>query len=448
MPDQRDMNLDLPNCGRTDRGTLLKHLDLGLRPDAARVVLRPFRPTVEPRDRNSIDKPRVNHIVDRIVALPAEAAVAQLASVLERFAGRHGNLLEILDTSASGMEAALEPHPVLSVAQRRLVGAYFLSEYSFESAALFNPSIVAHPDQCGVSENGCRVILSLRGVGEGHISSLTFRTGTIAEDGTISIDAMSGQAQTPRVRSRTPALNGEEIEVVFRPDSVLSERVIFPVTEAQKNGIEDARFVEFNDNGRKKFIATYTAYSGQAIRSELLETADFRSFRLTPLNGSAARNKGMALFPRKIDGSYVMIGRQDNENLHLLWSGDRYTWDDGQFLLRPQYPWEFVQLGNCGSPIDLGDYWLLLTHGVGAMRQYAIGAVLLDKQDPSRVIARSREPLIQAEGTEREGYVPNVAYTCGAMRHGGQIIIPYGVSDTCTRFTTVDTAELIGSLVG
>ena len=223
----------------------------------------------------------------------------------------------------------------------------------------------------------------------------------------------------------------------------MSERVIFPVTDAQANGIEDARFVEFNDDGRKTFYATYTAYSGRAIRSELLQTADFQSFRMTPLGGSAARNKGMALFPRKIDGRYAMIGRQDNENLYLIYSDDLYTWDSGQPILQPEYPWEFVQIGNCGSPVELDDCWLLLTHGVGPVRHYSIGAVLLDKKDPSKVLARSREPLVRPEPTEREGYVPNVVYTCGAMRHGDHIVLPYGVSDTFSNFATIKIATLM-----
>jgi predicted GH43/DUF377 family glycosyl hydrolase len=231
--------------------------------------------------------------------------------------------------------------------------------------------------------------------------------------------------------------------VSFQSDAELSERIVFPVTDSQSNGIEDARFVEFSDKGSKTFYATYTAYSGRGIRSELLETSDFRTFRLTPLRGSAARNKGMALFPRKIGGRYAMIGRQDNENLYLIYSDDLYTWDGGQAILQPKYPWEFVQIGNCGSPIELDDCWLLLTHGVGPVRKYAIGAVLLDKADPSKVIARSREPLVRPEPTEREGYVPNVVYTCGAMRHGGLIVLPYAVSDTFSNFATIEIAALM-----
>jgi len=416
---------------------------LYLRPDPARVVVRPFKPATEPRDLNPTDKVRANHIVDRVLRLDAESAAQQLSDVLDNFEGRHRNLIDIFEARAQDMEDALEPHAELNKTQRRLIGAYFLNEYSFEASALFNPSIVRHPDQTGAPENGCRFILSLRAVGEGHISSLTFRSGAIAADGSVTVDPTARLASVPKVRRRAPTPNGDAIEVEFRDDEELSERTIFPITDSQSNGIEDARFVEFDDGERKTFYATYTAYSGRAIRSELIETADFRSFRMTPLGGSAARNKGMALFPRKIDGRYAMIGRQDNENLYLIYSDDLYTWEGGQPILRPEYPWEFVQIGNCGSPVELDDYWLLLTHGVGPVRKYSIGAVLLDKKDPSKVLARSREPLVRPEPTEREGYVPNVVYTCGAMRHADQIILPYAVSDTFSNFATIKIGALM-----
>jgi predicted GH43/DUF377 family glycosyl hydrolase len=419
---------------------------LHLRPDPARVVVRPFKPATEPRDLNPTDKTRANHIVDRVLRLDVEAARRQLSDVLTNFEGRHRNLLQIFETRAAEMEEAFEPHPELTKTQRWLIGAYFLHEYSFEASALFNPSIVRHPDQSGAPENGCRFILSLRAVGEGHISSLTFRSGGIAADGSVTVDPTARLASVPKIRSRTSKANGDNVEVVFGPDEELSERVIFPITDSQSNGIEDARFVEFNEGGRKTFYATYTAYSGRAIRSELLETADFQSFRMTPLSGSAARNKGMALFPKKIDGRYAMIGRQDNENLHLIYSDDLYTWDGGQSILQPEYPWEFVQIGTCGSPIELDDCWLLFTHGVGAVRRYSIGAVLLDKKDPSKILARSREPLVRPEPTEREGYVPNVVYTCGAMRHGERIILPYAISDTFSNFATLKIAALMDAL--
>jgi predicted GH43/DUF377 family glycosyl hydrolase len=413
------------------------------------VVVRPFKPATEPRDLNPTDKTRANHIVDRVLRLEGGAAARQLSEVLENFDGRHRNLLEIFETRAAEMEEALEPHAVLNKTQRCLIGAYFLHEYSFEASALFNPSIVRHPDQSGAPENGCRFILSLRAVGEGHISSLTFRSGSIGADGSVTVDLAARLASVPKITSRNSRHNGDDIELIFRPDDDdLSERVIFPVTDAQANGIEDARFVQFTDDERTTFYATYTAYSGRAIRSELLETKDFRSFRMTPLAGAAARNKGMALFPRKIGGRYAMIARQDNENLYLIYSDDLYTWDGGRSILQPQYPWEFVQIGNCGSPIELDDCWLLLTHGVGAVRKYSIGGVLLDKKDPSKVIGRSREPLVGPEPSEREGYVPNVVYTCGGMRHGNQIILPYAVSDTFSKFATIKIDDLTKAIAG
>ena len=407
------------------------------------MVVRPFKPTTEPRDLKPTDKTRANHIVERVLALGHETATHHLADVLDNFQGRHRDLLASFETRADEMEIAFAPHMVFTKVQRQLVGAYFLHEYSFEASALFNPSIVSHPDQSGAPEGGRRFILSLRAVGEGHISSLTFRSGCIAADGSVSVDPTARLAAIPKVKSRTAGADGDDVEVVFRPDEDISERVIFPVTLSQSNGIEDARFVEFKDGGRTTFYATYTAYSGTAIRSELIETSDFMSFRMSPLRGAAARNKGMALFPRKIDGKYAMIGRQDNENLYLIYSNDLHSWDGGVAILKPQFPWEFVQIGNCGSPIELDEGWLLLTHGVGPIRKYSIGAVLLDKEDPSRVLARSREPLVRPEPSEREGYVPNVVYTCGAMRHNDQIVLPYAVSDTFSKFATIKIAALM-----
>lgn len=428
--------------------TFLNRQALHLRPDPARVVVRPFKPATEPRNLNPGDKSRANHIVDRVLALDSEAAAGQLADVLTNFEGRHRRLLERFEARADEMEGAFATHAGFTETQRRLVGAYFLLEYAFEAAALFNPSIVAHPDQSGAPEGGRRFILSLRAVGEGHISSLTFRSGTIMADGSLAIDPSARLASVPGVERRTPGPYGDEVELVFAPNEDISERVIFPVTDFQAHGIEDARFVEFDEGGRKVFLATYTAYSGQAIRSEMLETTDFVSFRMVPLQGTSAGNKGMALFPRRIDGRYAMIGRQDNENLYLIQSDDLHVWDGGKLILRPQFPWEFVQIGNCGSPVELDEGWLLLTHGVGPVRRYSIGAVLLDKDDPSRILARSREPLVRPEPSEREGYVPNVVYTCGAMRHGDQIILPYAVSDTFSTLATIEIAALLRAMEG
>jgi predicted GH43/DUF377 family glycosyl hydrolase len=291
-----------------------------------------------------------------------------------------------------------------------------------------------------------RFLLSLRAVGEGHVSSLTFRSGLIAADGSVAIDTPARLASIPSVKQRTPGANGEQVELAFRAHEDISERVIFPVTDAQSNGIEDARFVEFVDGGAKIYYATYTAYNGRAIRSELIETHDFLSFKMSPLAGTAAKNKGMALFPRRIGGQYAMIARQDNENLYLIQSDDLYTWNGGTAILKPQYPWEFVQIGNCGSPIELDEGWLLLTHGVGPVRKYSIGAALLDKANPAKVLARTREPLIRPEPSQRQGYVPNVVYTCGGLRHNEQIVLPYAVSDTFSTFATITISELMAAL--
>ena len=432
--------------GVLSQATFLNRRARYLRPDPARVVVRPFKPATEPRELNPTSKTQANRIVDRVLALDPETAANQLADVLENFQGRHRNLLETFEARADEMEDAVATHAVFTKIQRQLVGAYFLNEYSFEAAGLFNPSIVSHPDQSGAPEGGSRFILSLRAIGEGHVSSLTFRSGSIAANGSVTVDPTARLASTPRVGNRISGPDGDDVEMIFGPDEELSERIIFPITDAQANGIEDARFVEFNDSSRKTFYATYTAHSGRAIRSELLETTDFQSFRMTPLSGSAARNKGMALFPRRIDGKYAMIGRQDNENLYLIYSNDLYSWDGGLAILQPQFSWEFVQIGNCGSPIELDNGWLLLTHGVGPIRKYSIGAVLRDKGDPSKVLARSREPLVWPEPSEREGYVPNAVYTCGAIRHNDQIILPYAVSNTFSNFATIKIAALMQAM--
>ena len=428
------------------QATFLNRQALYLRPDPARVIVRPFKPATEPRDLNPTDKTRANHIVERVLALDSKAAASQLADVLENFQGRHRNLLETFEPRADEMEEAL----------RRT--ALFPRYSASSSAPISCTNIRSKPRRCSIPascrtptsreapKGSLRFILSLRAVGEGHVSSLTFRAGTIAADGSITVDPTARLASSPRIRHRMAGPIGDEVEVVFKPEQDISERVIFPVTESQSNGIEDARFVEFSDGGRKTYYATYTAYKGTAIRSELIETSDFLSFRMSPLHGAAARNKGMALFPRRIDGKYAMIARQDNENLYLIYSDDLYRWEGGQAILKPQFPWEFVQIGNCGSPIELDEGWLLLTHGVGPVRKYSIGAALLDKRDPSRVLARSSEPLLRPEPSEREGYVPNVVYTCGAMTHNDQIILPYAVSDTYSNFATIKISALMQAM--
>ncbi|WP_377276532.1 glycoside hydrolase family 130 protein [Rhizobium sp. R86522] len=426
--------------------SLLNRQALYLRPDPTRVIVRPFKPSTEPRHLNPRDKSRANEIVDRVLSLDPIATANQLRDILANFDTRHRNLLRQFELRADAMEDAFHHHQQFSQQQRQLVGAYFMNEYSFESAALFNPSIVAHPDQSGVAKGSRRVILSLRAVGEGHISSLTFRSGVLDPDGDLAIDPPTRLAGLPVIHAHDGLAPAGCIGLSFNRDSDLSERVVFPVTEAQSNGIEDARFVAFEDEGETIYFATYTAYSGSSIRSELLETKDFASFTLTPLRGPAARNKGMALFPRRINGRYAMIARQDSENLFLLYSDDLLHWEEGQMLMKPEFAWQFVQIGNCGSPVEIDEGWLLFTHGVGPMRRYAIGVTLLDKQDPSIILSRTVEPLLQPEPTEREGYVPNVVYSCGAMRHGDLIALPYAVSDTYSNFMTIKIRELLETM--
>jgi len=426
--------------------SLLNRQALYLRPDPTRVIVRPFKPSTEPRHLNPRDKSRANEIVDRVLSLDPVATAQQLRDILANFDGRHRNLLRQFELRADAMEDAFHHHQQFSQQQRQLVGAYFMNEYSFESAALFNPSIVAHPDQSGIAEGSRRVILSLRAVGEGHISSLTFRSGVLDPNGALAIDPPTRLAGLPDIHAHDGLAPAGCIGLSFNRDSDLSERVVFPVTEAQSNGIEDARFVAFEDDSQTNYFATYTAYSGSSIRSELLETKDFATFTLTPLRGPAARNKGMALFPRRINGRYAMIARQDSENLFLLYSDDLHYWEEGQMLMKPEFAWQFVQIGNCGSPVEIDEGWLLFTHGVGPMRRYAIGATLLDKQDPSIILSRTVDPLLQPDPMEREGYVPNVVYSCGAMRHGDLIALPYAVSDTYSNFTTIKIRELLETM--
>ncbi|MDH4414944.1 MAG: glycoside hydrolase family 130 protein [Rhizobium sp.] len=426
--------------------SLLNRQALYLKPDPTRVIVRPFKPSTEPRHLKPRDKTRANEIVDRVLSLDPAATANQLRDILANFDGRHRNLLRQFEFRADAMEDAFQHHQPFSQQQRQLVGAYFMNEYSFESAALFNPSIVPHPDQSGVADGSRRIILSLRAVGEGHISSLTFRSGVLDSRGALTIDAPTRLAGLPDIHASDGLAPAGCIGLSFKAESDLSERVIFPVTEAQSNGIEDARFVAFEDAGKTTYFATYTAYSGGSIRSELLETSDFLNFTLTPLRGPAARNKGMALFPRRIDGRYAMIARQDSENLFLLYSDDLLHWEEGQLLIKPEFAWQFVQIGNCGSPVEIDEGWLLFTHGVGPMRRYAIGVTLLDKHDPSIILSRTVEPLLQPEPTEREGYVPNVVYSCGAMRHGDLIALPYAVSDTYSNFTTIKISRLLETM--
>jgi predicted GH43/DUF377 family glycosyl hydrolase len=481
----------------------LKRKAILLKPDQSRVLLRPFSPG---------DPQRMSQIVSRIMALPEEQVGPLLDEISAEFSKRHQDIRRLFLERFEQVRDSLPADRMLCEPRQLLIGSYFLAEYSLESAALFNPSIVPHPDQTGLPPGALRFILSLRATGEGHISSVTFRTGILLHDHRIEVLTPTGYLTEPRqvpnslyekalftrklfelgltdeLTGRVMHRLGESFtlqdlrvslaaevkldrwpdvtpqnhpstaqgiwllalsnyEVQFEPDQRLSERVLFPATAAQRNGIEDARFVCFqNDDGTYVYYATFTAYDGKVVVPELVETSDFLLFRFTTLNGPAAQNKGMALFPRKIKGLYAMLSRQDNENISLMYSDNVHFWYESKVLLKPVFPWELIQLGNCGSPIETDAGWLVLSHGVGPMRKYCIGAFLLDRDDPGKVIGRLREPLLKPNQREREGYVPNVVYTCGALLHNSELIIPYGLADHATGFATVPLKEVLAAM--
>ena len=373
----------------------------------------------------------------------------EYARVAHDFLERHWQTEQMFGRRYTEVEANLGlDGSRFSLTRKRLIGAYFCHEYTYAAAALMNPSIVPHPDQSGMIDGYIRFVMSLRAVGEGHISSIVFREGIAAPDGTFELWPQSAFATSVELEEESMIDADASVTVLRHADSSLSNTVIFPITEQQRGGLEDLRMVKFDhEDGTCEWIGTYTAYSGSSIRSELLRTRDFREFDLEPIEGAAGRNKGMALFPRKVDGQYMMVGRQDGKNLFLLRSDRPNVWDDeGTLLMEPKYPWEFIQIGNCGSPILTDAGWLMFTHGVGAMRKYALGCALLDRDDPSKVIARTSEPVLTAENADRSGYVPNVVYTCGALKVGEQLLIPYGISDSAVGFASVAIKDLIASM--
>ncbi|HEX3624353.1 MAG TPA: glycoside hydrolase family 130 protein [Verrucomicrobiae bacterium] len=476
-----------------------KRIGPTLLPDRSRVLMRPFRPSTDDIARR---------IVGRVMAMPEEEVARVLNQVLGEFISRHEHVESIFRKRFEQVKIYLEPVGKASPEQQMLIGAYFMHEYSPESAALFNPSIVPHPDQSGLPQGALRFILSLRATGEGHISSITFRTGMIGmeqniilappeplvmepervpnaayvkglfahkleeagvqndfcrrvldklhEDFTLkelrAVLLASGLTDTSDATATRAArgillLAESNYEVNFAPDSHISQRVLFPSAPSQSNGIEDARFVHFqNDDGSSNYYATYTAYDGKITLPQLLETPDFIRFKFSTFNGPAVQNKGMALFPRKINGQYVMLSRQDDENILIMFSNNIHFWSNPKLLLSPAQPWEFFKIGNCGSPVETEAGWLVLSHGVGAMRKYCLGAFLLDLNDPTRVIGRLREPLLCPNEAEREGYVPNVIYTCGALLRGRKLIIPYAMSDSAINFAAVSLDELLAAM--
>jgi len=484
----RSLNMDVKRTG------------IVLTPNNSRVLFRPFEPAVAERALK---------IIARIMSVSDQQVSALLADVMREFQGRHQRLKNYFLDRFESVKRHLLTDETLSEDRQLLIGAYFTHEYSLESAALFNPSMVWHPDQSGLPKGSRRFVLSLRATGEGHISSITFRSGTVDVNNAIAIDKPTRFVTTPHVvpnplyekplfmrklvelglangfteqvfamlddqfsitqldeavrrvlrQFRTKQLEWEPVakgvialaksnyESFYEPDQNLSERCIFPYSPTETNGIEDARFVEFHDDDEGPcYYATYTAFDGKIVLPQLLETKDFLHFKFGTLNGPEVRNKGFALFPRKIDGHYAMLSRQDNENIFLMYSDLLHFWYSKELILKPTFPWEFVQVGNCGSPIETEAGWLVLSHGVGPMRKYSMGAFLLDLEDPSKVIGRMSEPLLAPIENEREGYVPNVVYSCGAVLHGRELIIPYAMADYASSFATVSVDEVLDAI--
>jgi predicted GH43/DUF377 family glycosyl hydrolase len=468
--------------------------------DTSRVITRFHQPD---------DTHRIPRIIQRVIDLPERIAEKLLEKIMLDFSHRHKNIRHVFKRHLKKVSDFVPRSTVLSETKKALIGAYFTMEYSIESAALFNPSIVQHPDQSHLEKGSLRFIMSLRAIGEGHVSSIVFRSGLLDEHNTLFFDPLSDYVETPDVhvnpvydrrlfqlklnemeacnevtaqildqlpeefayselKKSIAALDANPIfpearqhetfeimfwlansnyEINFRPDHQISERVIFPVSKNESSGIEDARFVRFtDDNGEIIYYATYTAYNNFKILPQLIETNDFTKFKIITLNGKAVQNKGMALFPRKINGCYVMLSRQDGENNHIMFSDNIHFWQESEILQEPASPWEFIQIGNCGSPLETGEGWLVLTHGVGPMRQYCIGAMLLDLENPKKIIARLEDPLLVPQEKEREGYVPNVVYTCGAIIRNGDLVIPYGMSDIRSGIATVNVRELLNCM--
>ena len=482
---------------------LVVRFPLRLRPDPGRVITKLFVPGDDVPEYGT----RSTAVIDRVMAMDEATVQAVLAAALDRFGDRHDHLADTFSDHFTSISHRLALSARPSAARRQLIGAYFTHEYAVEGAALFNPSIVPAPDQSGLAPDQLRFVMSVRAVGEGHLSSIGFRTGVIGPADQLTVDEPAAHLFTgrhrrvlcdrallhgklaeegyddeltaflqrnlsarftdqdleqalselhPQLHTRASAyrtieriheIAANNYEVEFPEESAVGGRVLWPVGPSESRGMEDARFVLFTeDDGAQTYYATYTAYDGRYIAPQLLETADFRTFRASQLTGAAAVNKGMALFPRRIGGRYFALSRHDRESNSLSCSDNVHTWPKPQTLQTPRLPWDLVQLGNCGSPIETEAGWLVLTHGVGPMRDYAISATLLDLEDPYQVIGALSEPLLTARSDEREGYVPNVVYSCGALVHQGTLVLPYGTSDTGIGFARIHLPALLERL--
>ena len=412
-------------------------LDVELKPDPSRTVLRPFSfgyPAAFDR------KPtRAQDVARRVMALDAETRDRMLELLQAAMKKRHRNVDGVFLRRFDEVKDDLGDIAIGEKRDRLLLGAYFSQEYAFESAALFNPSIVTVPDQ-NPDDDNIRFLLSLRGVGEGHISSVTFRTGSWDGGTGLVVDPPSPQGVPPRIESN----EGGWVRMLADDSEDVSETVIFPILPSQRQGVEDLRLVRFTDHdGVESLIGTYTAFDGNIARSEMLRGINQQRFEMRALAGALAEYKGMALFPRRIGDRFAMIGRQDNVNLWLLYSDDLHIWDEGMRIMGPKYPWEFVQIGNCGSPIEIDEGWLVFTHGVGMIRGYCVGACLLDKDNPAKVLGRTHSPLLFPSAEQRGGYVPNVTYSCGALLHKRRILLPYAIGDQYTAFATGSVDDLL-----
>ncbi len=498
----------LTKTGREAKGPALVITRTGHRllPDARRVLAKPYSPGEEVL----LSGPsRAGLLMERILAIPEVEVSGLLAAVQARFSARHHSFEATLERHYRQVAHLVRRPEALTRERRLLIGAHFTHEYSVEAAALFNPSIVLAPNQDHLAPGEKRFVMSLRAVGEGHLSSIEFRSGVLGAGGALRFDPLSpylvagsrteparydkalfsakldelgvGNEFAKRVldplpdsfthaaldasliafeeHGPPPAIWYETVKIIrvlatsnynttFPAGSELSERVIFPAGPNETRGMEDARFVQFTDeNGNRKYYATYTAYDGFEILPQLLETDDFSTFKISTMNGAAAQNKGMALFPRLIDGKYVMLSRKDRENLHVGTSENVRFWNDVSELYRPTRTWELLQIGNCGSPIETEAGWLVLTHGAGAMRRYCLGALLLDLRDPRKIIGQLSEPLLEPEENERDGYVPNVLYSCGGLVHDNTLVLPYGFSDSGIGIATISLPILLEKLL-
>lgn len=422
--------------------TLIRPCADAIRPDPRRTVLRPFH--VEGLDQEGQLEGRTVKVARRVLSLPQEALGRELAHAMAALRKRHPIADAVLQDRATALRRRLSATIEVDQAQSLLIAAFLTEEFSIETAALFNPSVVPHHDQTGLGEGETQLILTLRGIGEGHVSSLVFQTGIWHADGTVSLDTRGERAIGPEVRLPK---EGERTAHIDFPDVPLGERVVYPFLPSQGRGIEDVRFCRFvEEDGAVDYRATFTAFDGSTTRQAALVTRDFRRMVGRRLDGDLAYVKGAAWFPRRIDGRYYMLARLDGESIAVVASHDPDHWTGGTVVVRPRFSWEVVQMGNCGSPIEIEEGWLVLTHGVGEARTYRMGAVLLDRHDPARLLARTPQPILAPDPHISGGYVPNVVYSCGGLVRGRTLLLPYGIADQYSQICTIEVDRLLAMM--